>query len=1010
MIRFIVDGYLVDLCNMAENFRHSVLRIVIAQLSQAVGFDSIQSSSLEILTNVLERYLLHVGRTIHDYSEQRLDTAPNLDDVWFAFRQLGISLPDIIDYTKQMESVKFPHNVAQFPAPKNSNMGFPLSLNSEILDRDEHIPLHMPSTILTNLKTEEKDTEPENLLTKKDFVIAKENPENFSSDEDIYSAGDNSSDEYVSDDSLSYNPTKSRRLIKPEDIPMVEGTAPSSLMSVPSVSELEDARSFSATPRRASVDKYHEIDHSIVKEKNPFNSKVPGNTPSASYSNVPWIKQDKPTLSKQQPVEPSSRSSDSNFKPSDPSWLSDKKKPTDVYDPGWLQEDDSSLVHLNKPPTPDVPGSNASAEKKSRFSRDKQSTPDTKLNKPFKKHGSSSKYSKHKVSQSPNPSSHKHSSKPGIEKKLAHQKKYKTSPVMKKPGDDEQIKAQIEAAERLLQNAPVPPQMPMQSSSTSPYISTNPKQQEKKSAHSIAKAAHSSTVDYGEKLSKKTDIPHTKPQEISISTKHEKLKSKIHDDKQERMTFASSKSMNDAIDAVISRATEESVRQDKEAEEAELMKFSHLVEDSSSSDSESDVSLKAEQMLQLQERGLQETHPSTLDSSSLSSFSLDDSPSPLMDSASNDSIKISHKKPDTPEDKGKPKAEKEKKHKKKSKHKDSKPLQPSSPKVHVKSKKNKPKQQPSFVTTETISPAPMKVKVKLKPLQPKEPKLFDVCDDKDRIKITHPSKPPKEEKHKSKDKSSKSKDHKSSTPKVITDIKRDKSEKEHSVGKIILKKSKSGDAKVIKSKSKEHARSPSPITNRSSLPLPKLSAAVPVTNVTVTAKEKEKKKVKKEKKKKKDREKDRNVDKEKHHEKTKESKEKTSHQKESKSSGWESRSSSRRESFESDVSCPVVPKLTLKMGGNEKEFVIRPSGSSSKTGSKKRPHSSGSDLAKPTKERKISVECVKTVSESFAAAVERKVVTQTISVGPGPVGVYEDDEGNKVSDMPILAYLLLLYY
>ena len=77
--------------------------------------------------------------------------------------------------------------------------------------------------------------------------------------------------------------------------------------------------------------------------------------------------------------------------------------------------------------------------------------------------------------------------------------------------------------------------------------------------------------------------------------------------------------MYDAIDAVINRANEESLKKDeearKQAEEAELMKFSHLVEDSSSSDSEPDVSHKVKKLLQLEERGLQEAQPPTPGSS-----------------------------------------------------------------------------------------------------------------------------------------------------------------------------------------------------------------------------------------------------------------------------------------------------------------------------------------------------------------------------------------------------------
>ena len=206
-----------------------------------------------------------------------------------------------------------------------------------------------------------------------------------------------------------------------------------------------------------------------------------------------------------------------------------------------------------------------------------------------------------------------------------------------------------------------------------------------------------------------------------------------------------------------------------------------------------------------------------------------------------------------------------------------------------------------------------------------EPQLFEVDPDRDRIR----SSKSKEERHKSKEeKHHKSKEHKKSLPvKPVPDVR----PQDQSVEKIILKKSKSGDAKVIKPKTKEFTRSPSPPSPiRSNLPVPKLSAAVPVLNVAVVSKEREKKKSKKEKKKKKERSQER----EKHYEKQRLSSKESIHESE-KSKTWEDRSISRKMSKE--VDSPLVPKLTLKMGSDEKKFVIKGSEiNTPKSSSKKR--------------------------------------------------------------------------
>ena len=47
---------------MADRFSHHSLRVAIAHLCQSVGWNAIQTSSSDILVEILERYLLNLGR------------------------------------------------------------------------------------------------------------------------------------------------------------------------------------------------------------------------------------------------------------------------------------------------------------------------------------------------------------------------------------------------------------------------------------------------------------------------------------------------------------------------------------------------------------------------------------------------------------------------------------------------------------------------------------------------------------------------------------------------------------------------------------------------------------------------------------------------------------------------------------------------------------------------------------------------------------------------------------
>jgi hypothetical protein len=55
---------------MSAEYSHQVLKVCVAQLCQNLGWNSTQSTPLELLTDVLERYILEVGKVTHRYAEQ----------------------------------------------------------------------------------------------------------------------------------------------------------------------------------------------------------------------------------------------------------------------------------------------------------------------------------------------------------------------------------------------------------------------------------------------------------------------------------------------------------------------------------------------------------------------------------------------------------------------------------------------------------------------------------------------------------------------------------------------------------------------------------------------------------------------------------------------------------------------------------------------------------------------------------------------------------------------------
>ena len=55
---------------MAEDYSQSVVRSAVGQICKNIGFDSINSSALEILVDFAERHMLQIGKKSRRYAEQ----------------------------------------------------------------------------------------------------------------------------------------------------------------------------------------------------------------------------------------------------------------------------------------------------------------------------------------------------------------------------------------------------------------------------------------------------------------------------------------------------------------------------------------------------------------------------------------------------------------------------------------------------------------------------------------------------------------------------------------------------------------------------------------------------------------------------------------------------------------------------------------------------------------------------------------------------------------------------
>ena len=53
-----------------NGFQAEILRLVVGHCSHNIGWNGIHASSLDLLTEVLQKYLTEIGQSMHRYSEQ----------------------------------------------------------------------------------------------------------------------------------------------------------------------------------------------------------------------------------------------------------------------------------------------------------------------------------------------------------------------------------------------------------------------------------------------------------------------------------------------------------------------------------------------------------------------------------------------------------------------------------------------------------------------------------------------------------------------------------------------------------------------------------------------------------------------------------------------------------------------------------------------------------------------------------------------------------------------------
>lgn len=143
---------------MSDNYTTSLMRVFTAQFCQNLGFQSAMNSSLEILMDLMHRYMTDMCQNLRQTCTHVGRNQPTVDDLNVVFNGLGVNIQELQDYVSQTVGVPSEIKVPKYPVKRPHKLNFPPLRSREILGRPDYIPSYLP---LMHPSKEKADSNPD---------------------------------------------------------------------------------------------------------------------------------------------------------------------------------------------------------------------------------------------------------------------------------------------------------------------------------------------------------------------------------------------------------------------------------------------------------------------------------------------------------------------------------------------------------------------------------------------------------------------------------------------------------------------------------------------------------------------------------------------------------------------------------------------------------------------------------------------------------------------------------
>ncbi len=128
-----------------EPWTRQLLSVIVSQLCKTIGWHSISTTCLQVLVDVLHRYLKQLSTNIHEYTEHYCHKLPALEEINLAFGDMGINVDYLKEYVNYVTPITIKHKVPKYPLEKKSNLNFLKPGSREVVTRPVHIHEYLPA-------------------------------------------------------------------------------------------------------------------------------------------------------------------------------------------------------------------------------------------------------------------------------------------------------------------------------------------------------------------------------------------------------------------------------------------------------------------------------------------------------------------------------------------------------------------------------------------------------------------------------------------------------------------------------------------------------------------------------------------------------------------------------------------------------------------------------------------------------------------------------------------------